>query len=657
MHDMPIFQDLLILLAVALGNALLFSRLRQSPIIGYLVTGILIGPYGLHLVQGTAEVEVMAEFGVIMLLFSIGLEFSATRILALKSLLLRCGPTQVVLTILATTLLLLPFGLPPATAVTLGLAAALSSTAIVLKLLMESGSLETATGRVSLAILLCQDFCVILFLVGLPLLAGGSNEFNLRQVAKALLLLGGLYLFARHLLKPLLRGVLRTRSQELFRLTVLALALGTAWVTWQAGLSLALGAFLAGLALAESDVAHQVLADAIPFRDVFLAIFFISMGMLVDGRLLLGNLPALGGGLLVLLLLKTATGTLAASLARYPLRTALATGLTLFQVGEFSFILLKQGLDLGLLTQPLYQYALALTTLSMLASPLVIPRAAQLVEGAWKLLRLPADPWPEPQLEMTANLEGHVIIAGYGLSGRNVSRVLREIGTPYLHIELNGTTVQKARSEGEFIVYGDVTATEVLHGIGIERARALVLAINDPPALARAIRAVRELNPGLFILVRSRYVLERDELRRLGADAVVTDEIESGLQLATLILRRCSIPEGRILKQIARLRGQHTPAGEPASVAQSLSGYLSILDNGSIEFQAVPDHSPCIGRTLRELDFRARSGATVVGVVRDQHISYNLPADLSLREGDTLLLLGTVEDLHKARTILYQQTD
>lgn len=653
MHDLPILQDLLILLAVALGNALLFSRLRQSPIIGYLVTGILLGPFGLHLIQNTGEVEVMAEFGVIMLLFSIGLEFSASRILALKSLLLRSGPAQVVLTLLLTTLLLLPFGLAPATAVTLGLAAALSSTAIVLKLLMESGRMETATGRVSLAILLCQDLCVILFLVGLPLLAGGSNEVNLRQVVRALLLLGGLYLFGRHLLRPLLRSVLQTRSQELFRLTVLALALGTAWVTWQAGLSLALGAFLAGLALAESDVAHQVLADTIPFRDVFLAIFFISMGMLVDGRLLLANLPELTLGLLVLLLLKTVTGTLAARLARVPLRTALVVGLTLFQVGEFSFILLKQGLDLQLLPPQVYQYALALTAISMLLSPLLIPRAPQLVETAWRWLRLPGDSWPDPQRENTGNLSGHVIIAGYGLSGRNVSRVLREVGTPYLHIELNGITVQNARSEGELIVYGDVTAPEVLHSIGIERASALVLAINDPPALARAIRAARDLNPQLFILVRSRYLLEREPFRRLGADAVVTDETESGLQLATLILRRCGLAEGRILQQIARLRGSQASGGQP-ELPPNLSGYLSVLESGRIEFQAVPDDSPCLGQSLRELDFRARSGATVVGVVRDQHINYSLPTDLRLAKGDTLLLLGQAEDLDKARAILNQ---
>jgi K+:H+ antiporter len=653
MHDFSFLQDLLILLAVALGNALLFSQLRQSPIVGYLVTGVLIGPFGFHLIQGTTEVEVMAEFGVIMLLFTIGLEFSGVRIAGLKRLLLRTGTAQIVLTVGLVGVLLAAAGIAPATAVCLGLAASLSSTAIVLKVLLESGRMESAVGRISLAILLGQDLCVIIFLVILPLLAGGISGFNLRQTGQALLLLGGLYGFSRYLLHPLLHRVLKTRSAELFRLTVLALTLGTAWATEQAGLSLALGAFLAGMALAESAYAHQVLADTIPFRDVFLAIFFIAMGMLIDSRLLIGNLPWLLAGLVILLLLKTLTGTLAASLSRYPLRTAMVTGLTLFQVGEFAFILMKRGLDLHLMSMDVYQYGLSLTALSMLVSPLLISKAPELVERLWRTLRLPSDPWVDPHQEQTGNLTQHVIIAGYGFSGRNVSRVLREIGVPYLHIELNGDTVRRARSQGEFVVYGDVTSPEVLRGIGLERAGALVLAINDPPALSRAIRAAREINPKLFILVRCRYLLERERLKDLGAQAQVTDEIESGLQLATLILRRYNISEGKILSQVARLRRETSQQPEAGQEPESLSGYLSILDNGGIEFQAVPETSSCIGKTLQELEFRARSGVTVVGLVRDQQIRYNLPLSQPLASGDTLLLLGSPDDLTKARNLLH----
>ncbi len=654
MADLSVLREIFILLTLALVNAWLFSRLHQSPIVGYLVTGLLVGPYGFHLVKGIHEVEVVAEAGVILLLFTIGLEFSYSRIMRLKGLLLKAGTTQLVATAVAVTLGTLLLGESWQSAAGLGMAFALSSTAIVLKLLLESGEIDSAHGRIALGILLFQDLCVILFLVALPLLGSQPQSFSVWNLVLAVGIMGTLYLFARHLLTPLLSSILRTRSPELFRLTILALVLGTAWATYEAGLSLALGAFLAGLALAESDSSHQVLSDIIPFRDVFLAVFFISVGMLVDVRLLLANWWQVLLGLCLLGLAKTIAGSLAALACRYPLRTALTTGLITFQVGEFSFILLKQAQSLGVLPTATYQLALSIVALSMMCTPLIFARAERMATALAGWMGRPYRHAGEEERDRTGNLEGHVIIASYGLSARNVARTLREFRIPYIHIEVNGDAVRRAKQAGEIILHGDASAPSVLEGAGIHRAKALVLAINDPTALARAIPVARELNPELYILARTRYVAEVDDLLAVGADEVIPDELGAGLELATFLMKRCQASEGRLLKVVTAIRDEHhqryhQEAGQP----RNLTGYLSVMEGGEIEIQAVPDDSPHLGRSLAELDFRAATGTTVVGVIRHERTTYSPGPELRLERGDTLMLLGEPADIDRAREFLH----
>ena len=575
MTDVSVLRDILILLALALANAWLFSRLHQSPIVGYLVTGLLVGPYGFHLVKGIHEVEIVAEAGVILLLFTIGLEFSTSRIMRLKGLLLKAGTIQLVATAVAVAIGTLLLGESWQSAAGLAMAMALSSTAIVLKLLLERGEIDSAHGRVALGILLFQDLGVILFLVALPLLGSQPQDFSLWTVVHAGLIMGTLYLFARYLLARMLRGILRARSPELFRLTILALVLGTAWATYEAGLSLALGAFLAGLALAESDSSHQVLSDIIPFRDVFLAVFFISVGMLVDVRLLLSNWWQVLLGLLLLGLAKTIAGTLGALACRYPLRTALITGLITFQVGEFSFILLKHAQSLDVLPLATYQMALSIVALSMMLTPLVFSQADAIATTLSRWLGRPYRHAGEEERERTGNLEGHVVIASYGLSARNVARMLREFRIPYIHIEVNGDAVRRAKLAGEIILHGDASAPAVLEGAGIHRACALVLAINDPAALARAIPAARELNPQLYILARTRYAAEIDDLLAAGADEVLCDELGAGLELSTFLAKQLHLTEGRLLKFMSAIRDEHHQRyhqhGEPATQPARLS--------------------------------------------------------------------------------------
>lgn len=653
MPQINYLQDILILLGVALANAWLFSRLRQSPIIGYLATGMLVGPYGFHLIRGVHEVEILAELGVILLLFTIGLEFPFSRILRLRRLMLIGGSTQVALSIVLIWAGGRCLGLANGASWTLAMPLALSSTAIVLKLLLERGEVDTGHGRMALAILLVQDLCVVFFLVLLPFLGGTGGQFSWWAAANAVGLMAGLSLFVRYLLHPLLRGILRTRSPELFRLTLLALVLGTAWITSLAGFSLALGAFLAGLFLAESDYSHQALADILPFRDTFLALFFVSIGMLVDIRFLAQSWHLVLGLFFLLSVVKVATGSLAALFASCPLRTALTAGLILFQIGEFSFVLLKQALGLGLIAPQPYQLALSVIALSMVITPLLVPRAPLLAAA---LARLSGHKGGEIEAELrehTANLEGHVIIAGYGLSGRNVGRALREMQIPYLYIDLNSESVRTSRRTGEFIVYGDATARALLAELGIERARALVLAINDPSALARAIRVGRELNPNLYILVRTRYLAELDYLRGLGADEVVPDELEASYQLPGYLLRRFDIAEGRILQLLSRLRREHLDQYPFFQGTPSGGAPFSVLEGGQVELQAVPDDSPCLGCTLAELSFRTRTGAMVMGILRHEKTLYNVPPDLHLERGDTLMLLGSTAEIERVRELLH----
>jgi CPA2 family monovalent cation:H+ antiporter-2 len=654
MPDFSVLREIFILLALALANAWLFSRLRQSPIVGYLVTGLLVGPYGFHLVKGIHEVEIVAEVGVILLLFTIGLEFSYSRIMRLKALLLKAGTVQLVITSSVVCLGTMLLGENWQSAAGLGMAMALSSTAIVLKLLLERGEVDSAHGRVALGILLFQDLSVILFLVALPLLGSQPQAFSPWTIGHAALIMGTLYLFARHLLNPLLQGILRTRSPELFRLTILVLVLGTAWATYEAGLSLALGAFLAGLALAESDSSHQVLSDIIPFRDVFLAVFFISVGMLVDVRLLFDHWWQVLLGLCLLGLAKTVAGALGAMVCRYPLRTALITGLITFQVGEFSFILLKQAQMLEVLPLDTYQLALSIVALSMMATPLVFTHAERIATTVAGWLGRPYRHAGEVEQERTGNLEGHVIIASYGLSARNVARMLREYRIPYIHIEVNGDAVRRAKLAGEIIMHGDASAPAVLEGAGIHRAKALVLAINDPAALARAIPTARELNPDLYIVARTRYVSEIDDLLTVGADEVISDELGAGLELATFLAKRLHLTEARLFRLLSHIRDEHHRRYHPDEPhPRGLSGQVSVLEGGGIELQAVPEDSPHIGRTLADLDFRAATGTMVVGVIRHERINYNPGPHLHLAHGDTLMLLGDEESLLRARELLH----
>ncbi|HEY5593733.1 MAG TPA: cation:proton antiporter [Nitrospiria bacterium] len=554
-------RDLVVIFGLSVAVVLVFHRLRLPSIVGFLIAGGLVGPYGLNLIDDLERVEVLAEVGVVLLLFTIGLEFSLARLARIRAFAIGGGALQVGLTIALTAFVgFFLFRTSVQSGVFWGFLAALSSTAIVLKILMERGELDSPHGRLALAILIFQDLIVVPMMMVLPLLSGNVREGSvdiLLTLARSLAFIGAVLVASRWLVPRALALVVRARSRELFVITVLLICAGIAWLAEVNGLSLALGAFIAGLVISESEYSHQALADIMPFRDSFNSLFFVSIGMLLDVRLFVSAFPLVLLLAAAVLLMKGAVAAGVTLAMGYPVRVAILVGLSLPQVGEFSFVLAQAGQDIGLLTQPGYQFFLVISILTMIAAPFLIqigPRLSRRVESlgrlaGWRRRRRSVELSPSAPV-----LQGHVIIAGYGLNGRNLARVLREGNIPYVILDLHGEAVRRGRAHGEPLFFGDVTQSEVLRHVRIKDARVLVVAVSDPFAVRRAVRVARQANPHIHIVVRTRYVKEVDDLLRLGANEVVPEEFETSLEIFDLVLRQYDVPQRDIAKKQEEIR-------------------------------------------------------------------------------------------------------
>ncbi|MEZ5066012.1 MAG: cation:proton antiporter [bacterium] len=656
---------LVIILGVSVVVLFLSHRLRISSIVGLVATGMLIGPSSLGWIE-RESVELFAELGVVLLLFTVGLEVSLVRLRRNWRPFLLGGGGQVALTIAATAGLARAFDVPTAPSVFLGFLAALSSTAIVLTMYTQRQELPSPQGMVAAGILLFQDFCLAPMIFLVPVLAG-TTDTSATQIAGriglGLLVVGATFLAARVLMPRLLRLMVGTRTREVFLLGALAICLGMALVTSRLGFSLALGAFLAGLVISESEYSHQVVAEILPLRDVFNSLFFISVGMLLDLGEVARHLPlvlALGFGLLLL------KGTIAAAVTGwlgYGARIALIVGLSLAQVGEFSLVLAQVGRDLALLEGTMFQIFLGAAILSMLVTPFLIEIAPRLA------LRIPSTSPPaflrRTQLTATPtepeapSLRGHVIVVGYGVNGSNVSRVLKSTGIPFVVLELNGAAVAAGRARGHPVVFGDATRAGILESHGVDRARMLVVGIADHTATRRIVRVARTQNPSLHVLVRTRAVSEVDELRRLGADEVIPEEFETSIEITNRILQCFHTPRNviRAQRRILRDEGYGIFRAEGATPRPSPVRVAEILEEALTESYLVTQDSASVGRTLQELNLRqASGGASVIAVVRKGRAMTSPPADLQLETNDTLVLVGGHAALEKAGEILAGRT-
>jgi len=547
-HDISILKDLVVVLGAAVVVVALLRRLRVPSIAGFILTGVLAGPTALGLVHDTHQVEVLSEVGVILLLFGIGLELSLGRIKRLWQAVVLGGSIQVGLTVAATAAAASWLGLGAGPAVFLGCVTAVSSTAVVLRGLATRGDLETPHGRLSVGILVFQDLCVVPMILAVPLLAGsgGAPGEVAATMGKAVAVLAGVLLAASLVVPRILVFVARTRQRDLFVLTVFLVCFGIAWLVSRAGISLALGAFLAGLVVAGSEYRHQAMGELIPMREVLASLFFVSVGMLLDVRAVLDD-PGPAAGLLAAILVgKFVIVLLAALLLRLPLRVAILAATALCQVGEFSFVLLGAAAGTGLLTAALSQNLLAAIILSMLLTPLGLAFGPHLASGAsrvtWLNRRLGADP---PGCAADEPHTDHVVVAGYGLAGRKVCHALREAAVPCLVLDTNADNVRAARQAGEHAVLGDATQTEILAEIGAAQARLVVLNINDQRATELVVRRLREQAPRTPVLARTPYEMDRASLLAAGAARVIDAETTTGdaLAAAAFELARTGVPE------------------------------------------------------------------------------------------------------------------
>jgi len=530
---------LALIFAAALGVAFLLHRLHQPPLIGFLLAGALLGPFGLGLVHDVHAIESLAELGVVILLFTVGLELSLGSLRRLGKIVWLAGPIQLFGTIALVFAVGLAAGYPRPRALFFGYLVALSSTAIVLKLLVDRRELDSPHGRFLIGILIFQDLAVVPMLLSLEFLSGGRGAgagLLVTALGKTAVTAAALWLTARVLIPRFIGALAGTRQKEIFVVAVLCLVLASALATSWAGLSAALGAFLAGLVLSESEYGHQAMADVAPFRDAFNALFFVSIGMLFDPRVLVAR-PVLVAVLLGLILFgKSLAGAVPVLALGYGFRAAMVVGMSLAQIGEFSFVLLRQGLAVELISPALYQLFLAAAIITMVATPF-LSEASHAVAGrvarTGARRRLESDEAPS---------EAGVVVIGFGHMGETVARVLKRAEVPFRVIDLDPDRVRRGAKRGVPVEYGDSTNDVVLRRAGVASARAVIVLLSDLRSTRQTIRLCRGLAPATFLLARTRYLADIPALSAAGADEVVAEEFESSLEIAGRALRKLGFP-------------------------------------------------------------------------------------------------------------------
>ncbi len=662
MSDLPFLRQLIIVLAATISIVFVFQKLRLPTIVGFLLAGVIIGPNGLQLITSLSQVETLAEIGVVLLLFSIGLEFSFETIVSVQRRVIWAGLLQVGLTILLVLALTRFFGLSIEIGIFYGFLLSLSSTAIVLRIYNDRREINSIQGRLASGILLFQDLCIVPMMLLLPVL-GQSGKGSLVSivwaVAKALFALVLIVWAARRFLPRLLHQVALLRNREIFILFIVLICLGTAWLASESGLSLALGALIAGLVISESELSHQIIADVLPLRDCFSGIFFISIGMLLNLDLLTRDFLTPLMNLLLIVGIKSLVIFAVFWWLYGSIRLAVLLGLSLAQVGEFSFILAKAGINYKLLTPANEQLFLAGSILSMIATPFLIQSVHGLAVGLEAMLGASPESTSAGETAASENVaQGHVVVVGYGLNGQNLARVLKEVGIPYRVLEMDPDLVRCAKAAGEPIFFGDGTRPEILQQAGIRQARVVVIAISDPAATARVVSQARRLRPDLYIIVRTRYVAEIDHLYRLGANQVIPEEFETSVEIFARVLEEYHVPRNVISLQVDLIRKEHYSTLRGLRLqGKQLDELNQFLVGTTTDIFSIVGASPVVGKSLEEVDLRSRCGATVIAVVRAGKSYHNLGADFALAAGDMLVLLGDHKALDDAAQILNPQTN
>ena len=666
MTDYGVLANLLVIFTASIAVVFVFHQFRLPSIAGFLVAGALIGPYGLNLISDIETVRALAEIGIVLLLFTIGIEFSLVHLVSMRRLMFLAAPIQVGGVLCIAWLGAMLAGLSWQQGIFWGFLFSLSSTAIVLKTLAERGDSDSIHGRATIGILVFQDLAVVPMMLLTPILGGqsdGSALAILLTLGESVLVVALVIAASWYLVPKVLGHIVRSRSRELFLLTIIVSCLGIAWLSSLGGLSLALGAFIAGLVISESEYSHQAMAEVLPFRDSFNSLFFVSIGILMDWRVLFSHPLPVAGLLAAVLLVKFVAGAGAVLLAEVPLRSAIMVGIALAQVGEFSFLLAQQGQESGFLRGDPYQIFLAVSVLSMIVTPFLMqwsPHLARRAE-AWQRLRhwLPSRTTAHVLRteEKQIRMKDHVIIVGYGLNGRNLARVLGETEIPYLALDLDGDIVSREAKHGVPVYYGDGTNPNVLRHMKVEDAKVLVVAISDPFITRRAVQVAKGLNPKLHVVVRTRYLRDLEELHQLGADDVVPEEFETSIEIFSLVLQTYKLPQSFVMQMVAQVRHEGYALlrrSESPELEHHLRG--GILADAAVETCRIDDDSPAQGKTLAEIALPSRTGASVIAWTHAGVTQANPSENTRLMAGDIVVLLGSRVQIRQAMELLVQMS-
>jgi len=655
MGHVPLLDELAIVAALAVFVTVVLARLKLPTVAGLLLAGALLGPFGLRLVSSVHAIEVLAEVGVVLLLFSIGLEFSLARLRDILRQVALGGALQVGLTTGVTTGVAVLLGQSVGRGLFYGFAFALSSTAIVLRALSERRELDAPHGKFIVGTLIFQDLCVVPMVLIVPLLGAGGTAGHAAAsiglaLGKAVVVVVGTIVVARFVVPKILGWVDASRSREVFLLAILALCIGTAWLTSMVGLSLALGAFLGGMVVADTEYSHRAMGDILPLRDAFVSIFFVSLGMLFDVRVVVAH-PLLVCGLLAgFLLAKGMLATFAAMAMRFPSRVAWLAGVGLAQFGEFGFVLARLAQSSGVVDDDAVSPLLAAGIASMFLTPLLVRAAPHITAGERLLAPLERliGVRSIEEADESRKLENHVIIVGFGVAGQLTARSLLAAGAPFVVLEMNADNVRRGKELGLPVYYGDATSEEALGHAHLAEARQVVLLMNDALAAQRIVDMLRRIAPNVPVLMRTRYLAEREGLMKMGASDVVAEEVEGAVEVIARLLRSIEVPRNVIDAGIQSIRSDTQTSERKQTLPRAQLGDLRALSELKIESVLVRANSAAAGSSAVQMRLRTTTGVLVVGVVRGEELLQNPDPHRHFEVGDVVYFVGTSSAIRAA---------
>ncbi len=664
MHvEFHLLQDIVIIFALASFVIWLFHKLKIPSIIGFLITGVLMGPHAFGLVQSIEEIEILAELGVVLLLFTIGIEFSLKSLIESRRLVLLGGFLQVFLVGAITFGISLIAGREIPQAIFFGFLVALSSTAVVFKVLQERADMNKDYGKFSAGVLIFQDLIIVPMILIIPLLAGKSANIG-QDIGMLIIKVAGVmaltWVGARFFVPWMLHQVARTKSQELFLLSVLMFGLSVAWLTSSIGLSLALGAFLAGLVISESEYSHQAFGNIIPLRDIFISFFFVSIGMLFDFSFVIANPLLILIATLVVLFVKTFISGLVAFILGFPFKTTVIAGLAISQVGEFSFVLARIGVNNELMDNNFYQVFIAVSVLTMSLAPFIIMSAPRLADfmSRWPLPQfILREKRPETALT-SPSMHNHLVIVGMGLHGQNVALAAEKAGITHVILDFDPDIVRNMKKAGKPIYFGDASHPEVLKQVNIENAEVIVITPSNSAAIYNITELSRQLNARVHIIVRAKHMEDVEDLYKLGANEIIPEEFETSVEIFSRVLSKYLVPRDEIEKMISGLRSDGyeilRTLAETKGAVNELKLHFPDLEVAALK---VNQFSPIINKTVSEIKLQADFGLSIIAMRRNETNKINPDPLTRIEADDILYVLGTPNQIACATSLFEEGRD